>query len=212
MPVALPPLPYAYGALAPYMSSATLRFHHDGHQARYVRNTNQMVRGSPLENATLVEIIEAAEAGRGDGDRQGAPFLRRPAASWERLYQQASQAWTHAMFWHCMRPGGGAAPEGPLRPWWRDAREAFVAEAKALFGSGWVWLVNDDGQLRVVRTSNAERPPSGQPLLVCDLWEHAYYLDYPDAKGQFVDVWLDRLVNWGFAEQMLVGEIPPELQ
>lgn len=211
MPVTLPPLPYAHDALQPYMSAKTVRFHYDGKQARYVRNTNEIVRDIPrLQNASLATIMQDAQAAR----RRSKGALRVRA---NKLFDQASQAWTHAMFWRSMRPRPpGQRPvfsrslERYIDP--QRTKDAFKREAMGLFGSGWVWLCLTDGrQFRVQATQNAEQP-AGQPLLVCDLWEHAYYLDYPDAKGEFLDVWLDHLVDWDFAEQMFSGAIPQELR
>lgn len=209
VPIALPPLPYEFGALAPYMSAQTLRYHYEGNHAKYVRRTNEMIRGSALENASLLEIVKVAERER-ERSRPSAIFRNR--ASWDRLFDQASQAWTHTMFWYSMCPGGTRPqPNGPLGPLFRQANDALYEEALQLFGSGWVWVVDDDGRLRIVATPNAERP-AGNPLLVCDLWEHAYIYDYPVDRAAYVRTWLDHLANWAFAERMLAGEIPPELR
>lgn len=209
MPFELPPLPYAHDALEPAMSATTVRFHHDGHQARYFRTTNDMLRGfrAMRPGTTLRQLVGIADAQRRRSHGSEKAY-------WEKLFDQASQAWTHTLYWHSMRPNGGGALPRTLASFGRlnDIHEAFKTEAKNLFGSGWVWLylVNGIG-VKVKALPNAEQPP-GLPLMVMDIWEHAYYLDYPDAKGEFVDVWLKNLANWEFAERMLRGDVPPELR
>lgn len=201
----LPPLPYKYDALAPYLSEGTLRFHHDGHHARYVRNVNAIVRGTDLEGATLRQVISAA-------------VRERNLA----LYNNAAQAWNHTFLWHSMTPRGGGCPRGELATAVRQSlgscdglRRAIRNAAKSVFGSGWVWVVWDPRTRRVstMGTPNADQPPAPLvPLLVMDVWEHAYYLDHPDAKAAYVDAFIDHLANWHFAEGVARSGLPPELR
>jgi len=188
----LPPLPYAYDALAPTISEATLRTHHGKHHARYVEVTNSLL--PPLSGAgvSLESVIRSA-AKRGE----------------RKLFDNASQAWNHAFFWSCMTPA--PAPTGPsgellaaVETTFGDLaalRARFLAEGAGHFGSGWVWLVGEGGRLSVVSTHDADSPLLGSavPLLVCDVWEHAYYLDHRNDRLGFLESWWDRLVDWSFA-------------
>jgi Fe-Mn family superoxide dismutase len=187
----LPSLPYADTALEPYYSAKTFSFHHGKHHKAYVDNLNKLLPGSPLENSTLEEIILAAA---GDSTKAG-------------FFNNAAQVWNHTFFWHCMKPGGGGAPGGVLADKINAAfgsfekfAEQFKAAAVGRFGSGWAWLVLDGGELKIMSTPNAETPMTGgkKALLTVDVWEHAYYLDYQNRRPDFVQTFLDHLVNWDF--------------
>jgi superoxide dismutase, Fe-Mn family len=189
MPFELPPLPYAKDALGPHMSEQTLDFHYGKHHQAYVNTLNQLVEGTENERRSLEEIILAAEP--------GTP-----------LFNNAGQAWNHNFFWHCMTPGGGGEPGGELKTAVEESfgsvdkfLQTYAEKATKLFGSGWTWLAKGDNGLEVVQTSNADLPlKHGQtPLLTIDVWEHAYYLDYKNARPAYVETWLQHLVNWEFA-------------
>ena len=189
----LPNLPYAKDALAPYMSAETFDYHHGKHHAAYVAKLNELTQGKPEANKSLEEVIRSSEGV---------------------LFNQAAQVWNHTFFWNCMKPGGGGEPKGDLA----DAikrdfgsydkfKEAFTAAAMGRFGSGWGWLVLDKGKLAITSTANAETPltTSAKPLLTIDVWEHAYYIDYRNARPKFIEVFLQNLVNWDFAAKNLNG-------
>lgn len=191
----LPSLPYAQDALEPHISANTLDFHHGKHHNTYVVNLNNLVADGPLASKSLDEIIKETA---GDAERAG-------------IFNNAAQVWNHTFYWHSMSPGGGA-PEGDLAARIDDAfgsldafKDEFKAAAVGQFGSGWVWLVVDGGALKVVKTGNADTPiANGQtPLLTCDVWEHAYYLDYQNRRPDYVQTFLDHLVNWEFAAENL---------
>ena len=191
-----PELPYPEKALEPYISARTLSFHHGRHHRAYVDACNRLIAGTDLADATLETII-----------RRTAGVADRVA-----IFNNAAQAWNHAFFWKSMRPKGGGKPRGRLLDLIEKSfgsfeafREAFLDTATSQFGSGWAWLVLDGDRLRVVKTSNADTPIiRGQtPLLVCDVWEHAYYLDYQNRRRDFVEVFLDHLANWEFAAAQL---------
>ena len=187
----LPPLPWAEDALEPVTSARTISFHYGKHHKAYVDNLNKLVAGTDLENRSLEEVIGAAA---GDPARVG-------------VFNNAAQVWNHSFFWQSMKPGGGGAPSGALAAK-IDATfgdlpafvEQFKAAAVGRFGSGWAWLVDDAGTLKIVTTPNAEMPaPPVKPLLTCDVWEHAYYLDFQNRRPDFVQAFWDSLVNWDFA-------------
>ena len=184
----LPPLPYAYDALTPVMSEQTLRTHHGKHHARYIEVTNSLLAGQAP--ATLEAVVAAAEAA---GDAK--------------LFNNAAQALNHAFFWSCMSPQT-TRPSGPLAeaiaafPGGAEGlKERFLAEGAGHFGSGWVWLVSDRGALGIVSTHDAATTVGGEavPLLVCDVWEHAYYLDHKNDRAAFLKAWWDRAIDWDFA-------------
>jgi Fe-Mn family superoxide dismutase len=192
----LPPLPYPKTALEPHISANTFDFHHGRHHQAYVTNLNNLIKGSPMESQLLEEIIKSTYR---DTSKTG-------------VFNNAAQVWNHTFFWHSMKPQGGRAPSGALAAAIdRDCggldkfKEAFKAAAVGQFGSGWAWLVADRGQLKIVATANANTPlADGQtPLLTCDVWEHAYYLDYQNRRPDFVQAFLDHLTNWDFAAQNL---------
>lgn len=181
------PLPYAKDALEPHISSETLDFHHGKHHNKYVDTTNQMIAGTEHENRSLEEIIRNSSGG---------------------LFNNAAQVWNHNFYWNSMSPNGSGGPQGDLATQIdRDFgsldqfKEKFEAAATGQFGSGWAWLVQkSDGTLAVTNTPNAENPltTSDNPLLTCDVWEHAYYIDYRNARPKYVESWW-KVVNWDFA-------------
>jgi Fe-Mn family superoxide dismutase len=184
----LPPLPYTKDALAPHMSEQTLGFHYGKHHQTYVNNLNDLIKGTDNERRSLEEIILGAEPGG--------------------LFNNAAQAWNHSFFWSCMTPGGGGEPEGELKTAIEQSfgsvdefLQTFNDKAKTLFGSGWTWLAKGENGLEIVQTKDADLPlKHGQTaLLTIDVWEHAYYLDYQNARPAYVETWLDNLVNWEFA-------------
>jgi superoxide dismutase, Fe-Mn family len=192
----LPPLPYPKNALAPHMSEQTFDFHHGRHLQAYVTNLNNLIKDSPLERQSLEDLIKGSYK---DTTKTG-------------VFNNAAQVWNHTFFWSSMKPHGGGAPSGNLAAAiTRDCggldkfKEQFKATAVGQFGSGWAWLVADKGQLKIVGTPNAVTPlAEGQTaLLTCDVWEHAYYLDYQNRRPDFVQAFLDHLVNWDFAAQNL---------
>jgi Fe-Mn family superoxide dismutase len=198
----LPKLPYDYGALEPILSADTLHTHHDKHHKAYVEKTNELAKTAGLDLRPLEDVVRESNR-KGDG----------------KLFHNAAQAWNHAFFWQCMTPQGaaqgGAAPSGALKATIEkafgtldDFEDAFVTEGVDHFGSGWVWLVTGSEGLKVVSTHDADDTLIRDglfPLLVCDLWEHAYYLDYKNDRKAFLEAWLDRLANWTFAEAQLAA-------
>jgi Fe-Mn family superoxide dismutase len=185
----LPSLPYAVDALAPHMSKETFEFHYGKHHQAYVTNLNNLIKGTEFENLSLEDIVRKSSGG---------------------VFNNAAQVWNHTFFWNCMKPGGGGVPGGALaaaitQKWGSfDAfKEAFTKSAVGNFGSGWTWLVRKaDGSVDIVNTSNAATPLTGgdKPLLTVDVWEHAYYVDYRNARPKFVEAFLAHLANWSFAE------------
>lgn len=196
MSVELPALPYAIEALEPHISRKTLTVHHGSHHAAYVDRTRALIKGTPLESASLVEIVKAQAS-------QPGP-----------LFNAAAQSWNHAFLWQSMRPNGGGDATGAIAQrivkdfGSHDAfREQFQAAAVGQFASGWAWLVLDGGTLKITTTSNAATPLTGsqKPLLTLDVWEHAYYIDYRNLRPKFVETFLGKLANWHFAEQNFAG-------
>ena len=179
----LPPLPYAENALEPMISAQTLSFHYGKHHKAYVDNLNKLKEGTPFADAGLEEIIEKAEGG---------------------LYNNAAQVWNHTFYWNCLSPQGGGEPTGELLEaicgkWgsFEDFKKAFSAAAAGLFGSGWVWLAEGEDGLEIIATPNAGNPirDEKEPLLVIDVWEHAYYLDKQNRRPDYIaDFW--KLVDW----------------
>jgi len=191
MAISLPALPYAENALDPHYSARTISFHYGKHHKTYVDNLNKLIAGTPLESKSLEEIITASA---GDSSKAG-------------LFNNAAQVWNHTFFWNCMRPGGGGSPKGDPAARidstfgsYEKFAEQFKAAAVGRFGSGWAWLVLDGGALKITSTANADTPMAGKQtaLLTVDVWEHAYYLDYQNRRPDFVQAFLDHLVNWDF--------------
>lgn len=196
MPFSLMPLPYAKEALAPHMSAQTLEFHHGKHHKTYVDTLNKLIEGTSYANAPLEEIIEASA----EEEKE------------RKIFNNAGQVWNHNFFWNCMKPKGGGVPKGDVAKALDGAfgdfdsfKTKFKEAATGQFGSGWAWLVMDQGKLDIVATGNAVNPliAAQRPLLTCDVWEHAYYLDYQNRRADMVQTFLDHLVNWDFVEQNL---------
>ncbi|MDX1712015.1 MAG: superoxide dismutase [Rhodovibrionaceae bacterium] len=192
----LPSLPFAEDALEPHMSAKTLSFHHGKHHKAYVDKTNDLVKDTDLEGKSLEEVISAAAS---DSSKQG-------------LFNQSAQIWNHSFFWNCLSPDGGGQPDGDVAKAIDDAfgsydkfAEEFKAKAVAQFGSGWAWLVKKNGgAVEIVTTANADTPlvhDGMTALLTCDVWEHAYYLDFQNRRPDFVQSFLDNLANWDFVNK-----------
>lgn len=187
----LPELPYAKDALAPHISAETLEYHYGKHHQTYVDNLNKLVAGTPNENKSLEELVKTTEGG---------------------IFNNAAQVWNHTFYWYCMKPKGGGAPKGKLAEAitkqfgsFDTFKEQFSEAAKTQFGSGWAWLVKKpDGSLAIEKTGNAGNPMTSgfKPLLTCDVWEHAYYVDYRNARPKYIEAFWN-LVNWDFVEQQL---------
>jgi Fe-Mn family superoxide dismutase len=187
MAFTLPALPYELDALAPHISKETLEFHYGKHHQTYVTNLNNLVAGTEFENASLEDIVRKSSGG---------------------VFNNAAQVWNHTFYWNSLSPKGGGEPSGKLLDaingkWGTVAafKEAFNKSAAGNFGSGWTWLVKkQDGSLDIVNTSNAATPltTSDVPLLTCDVWEHAYYIDYRNARPKYLENFWS-LVNWEFA-------------
>jgi Fe-Mn family superoxide dismutase len=200
-PFRLPSLPYAMDALEPHLSEETLRLHYGKHHRGYVANTNRLVADTHMAKRTLIEIMRQS--------------FRPKACRQSSLFNNAAQVYNHTIYWNSMKPEGGGEPEGLMKEWIDKAfggydafREAFSDKARKQFASGWTWLVMQDGTLRVLNTGNAESPivQGFQPLLVLDVWEHAYYVDYKNRRDQYIEVFFDHLVNWDFAARS-IGEV-----
>jgi Fe-Mn family superoxide dismutase len=191
MPIEFPPLPFAQDALEPHMSARTLDFHHGKHHKAYVDKANAAIAGTPLDGKPVEEIVRAAKA-KGD----------------QSLFNNAAQAWNHTFFWNSLSPKP-VGPEGKLKDLIDSAfgglskfNEDFKAEATGHFGSGWAWLCQDGDGLRIISTHDADSALVHEglnPLITLDVWEHAYYLDYQNARPDFVDVFLTNTINWSFA-------------
>jgi len=184
----LPKLPYAMDALAPHISKETFEFHYGKHHQAYVTNLNGLIKGTEFENSNLEDIIKKSSGG---------------------VFNNAAQVWNHTFFWNSMKPSGGGKPAGALaaaidKKWGSfDAfKEAFAKSAVGNFGSGWTWLVKKtDGSVDIVNTSNAGTvlTTGDKALLTIDVWEHAYYIDFRNARPKFVETFLGNLANWDFA-------------
>ncbi|MFM7438827.1 MAG: superoxide dismutase [Snowella sp.] len=194
----LPPLPYDYTALEPYISKKTLEVHHDKHHAAYVNNYNAAVAGTELDSISLEAAIKSVA---GDPAKAG-------------IFNNAAQAWNHSFYWNCIKPNGGGIPTGALAAKidgdfgsFDKFVEAFKAAGATQFGSGWAWLVLDNGTLKVTKTLNAENPiTTGQiPLLTMDVWEHAYYLDYQNRRPDYIGDFVTKLINWDFVAANLAA-------
>lgn len=191
----LPQLPYAMDALAPHISAETLEFHYGKHHQTYVTNLNNLVEGTDHAEASLEDVIMAAD---------------NPSP----LFNNAAQVWNHTFYWNSMAPGGGGEPTGELADRINSAfgsydafRTQFTEAATTQFGSGWAWLVDDGSALSVVKTANADLPMrhSAKALLTIDVWEHAYYIDFRNARPNYISTFLDSLVNWDFVANNLAS-------
>jgi superoxide dismutase, Fe-Mn family len=187
----LPELPYAQDALAPHISAETLEYHYGKHHQTYVTNLNKLVEGTPNAEKSLEELIKTTEGG---------------------IFNNAAQVWNHTFYWYCLSPKGGGEPKGKIGDLIKSSfgsfqsfKEKFTDASLTQFGSGWAWLVKKpDGSLGIEKTSNANTPltTNMKPLLTCDVWEHAYYIDYRNARAKYVEAFWN-LVNWDFVEKQL---------
>ena len=189
----LPALPYAMNALAPHISQETLEYHYGKHHKTYVDNLNKLIPGTEFESLSLEDIIKKSSGG---------------------IFNNAAQVWNHTFYWNCLSPNGGGEPGGALAEAinkkfgsFANFKEQFTQCAVTTFGSGWAWLVkNSDGSLELVSTSNAGTPMTEgkTALLTCDVWEHAYYIDYRNARPKYVESFWN-LVNWDFVAKQFAG-------
>jgi len=190
----LPDLPYAYDALAPYMSAETLEFHHDKHHQAYVTKGNEMLDGTDWEGKDLEDIV------------------RHAGANDQALLNQVGQHYNHIHFWNWMKPaGGGTSLPGKLQEaidsdlgGYDTFKSDFTAAGAGQFGSGWCWLAVKEGKLEVMKTANGDNPLThgAQPILGCDVWEHSYYIDYRNARPKYLEAFVDNLINWDYVLQM----------
>jgi len=187
----LPPLPYAQDALAPHISPETLEYHYGKHHQTYVTNLNKLVEGTEFENASLEDVILKSDGG---------------------LFNNSAQVWNHTFYWNSMSPNGGGAPSGAVADAingafgsYDDFKAKFAEAATTQFGSGWAWLVDNGSGLEIMKTSNADLPMKhgAKALLTIDVWEHAYYIDFRNARPNYISTFLDSLVNWDFVAQNL---------
>ena len=185
----LPPLPYAQDALAPHISAETLEYHYGKHHQTYVTNLNKLTEGTDHAGAELTDVIMASDGG---------------------LFNNSAQVWNHTFYWNSMAPGGGGQPTGEVAEAINSAfgsydtfREKFAEAATTQFGSGWAWLVDSGSGLEIMKTANADLPMkhSSKALLTIDVWEHAYYIDFRNARPNYISTFLDHLVNWDFVAQ-----------
>jgi superoxide dismutase, Fe-Mn family len=190
----LPPLPFAYDALAPHMSKETLEYHHDKHHKTYVETANKLIEGTGLENKSLEDVVIASSRD----------------AKLTKLFNNAAQHWNHSQLWLSLKVGAKISDDlakridadlGGLDKFKKD----FVAEGMAQFGSGWVWLVVSNGKLEIVKTANADNPltQGKTALMVSDVWEHAYYIDYRNARQKYLETFVEHLVNWDRVAELL---------
>lgn len=198
MPFELKPLPFAKDALGPTLSERTLEHHHGKHHAAYVKKLNELIAGSKLESADLETIIRKTARSQGK-DRK--------------IFNNAAQVWNHDFFWESLAPNGGGQPPEPLGKRitasfgsTENFRDQFIAAALDQFGSGWAWLVAKNGKLEIMTTHDADNPLThdAHALWTCDVWEHAYYLDYQQDRAQFVKAVIENVANWQWVGKRLV--------
>jgi Fe-Mn family superoxide dismutase len=196
MAIVLPSLPYAEDALAPHISARTLEFHYGKHHNTYVVNANKLLEGTALAGEELESIVKKTA---GDNSKVA-------------IFNNAAQVWNHSFYWQCMKPNGGGSPTGEVAKKINEAfgsYEKFAEEFKnagfTQFGSGWAWLVLKDGGVQIMKTPNAETAIAQglKPLLVVDVWEHAYYLDYQNRRADYLSAFVEHLINWDFVNSNL---------
>ena len=190
----LPDLPYAYDALAPYMSAETLEFHHDKHHQAYVTKGNEMLAGTDWEGKALEDIV------------------RHAGAKDQGLLNQVGQHYNHIHFWNWMKPnGGGTSLPGALQAaidsdlgGYDKFKADFMAAGATQFGSGWCWLAVKEGKLEIMKTANGDNPLThgASPILGCDVWEHSYYIDYRNARPKYLEAFVDNMINWDYVAEM----------
>lgn len=191
MTIMLPELPYAMNALAPHISQETLEFHYGKHHQAYATKLNELVKGTEFEGKSLEDMIRKSQGG---------------------IFNNAAQVWNHTFYWYCLSPNGGGEPKGDLLAAinasfgsFAEFKTKFTTAAATLFGAGWAWLVkNDQGKLEIVQESNAGNPLTKglKPIMTCDVWEHAYYIDYRNARPKYIDAFW-QLANWDFIAKQL---------
>ena len=194
MAFTLPPLPFAYDALSPHMSKETLEYHHNKHHKTYVETANKLIEGTGLEGKSLEEVIK----------------ISHKDEKLKKLYNNAAQHWNHSQLWLSLK-AGASVPSGVAKQIDSDLggmekfKKDFVAEGMAQFGSGWVWLVSNGGQLEIVKTANADNPLTAGKvaLTVSDVWEHAYYIDYRNERERYLKTFVDNLINWDRVAELL---------
>ena len=193
-PFELPKLPYAKNALEPYVTEKTFDFHYGKHHQTYVTNLNNLVKDTDLTSKSLEEIIMLSYK---DYSKSG-------------LFSNAAQVWNHTFFWHCMKPMGGGEPKAKLRDKidqtfgsYTKFKDEFKQAGLTQFGSGWAWLVLENDNLKITKTPNADLPMvhNQRAIITADVWEHAYYLDYQNRRIDYLEIFLNNLVNWDFAEK-----------
>lgn len=201
-PFVLPALPYSIDALSPHMSVETMEYHHGKHHNAYVVNLNKLLEAEEnkeFKELDLEDIIIKSFGTKSSGKPTG-------------IFNNAAQIWNHTFFWHSMAPNGGGEPSVDLMQLiqksfgsYKAFTEEFAKAAVTQFGSGWAWLVYDNGALKIIQTSNADLPiTSGMmPLINCDVWEHGYYIDFRNRRPDYVEVFISKLINWEFAEKNL---------
>lgn len=194
MPLEIPNLPYDITALEPYISKETLEFHYGKHHQAYATNGNKLISGTEFDDMSQEDIIKATAA---NPEHAG-------------IFNNAAQVWNHSFYWKSMKPNGGGTPTGSLADKITDDfgsynafKEQFAVAGATQFGSGWAWLVFDQGTLKIVKTANAGNPivKNQTPLLTMDVWEHAYYIDFRNARPKYIETFLNNLVNWDFAQE-----------
>jgi superoxide dismutase, Fe-Mn family len=193
MALTLPPLPYAYDALQPHMSRETLEYHHDKHHKAYVDTANNLLKDSPLADKPLEVIIKESHG-------KNAP-----------LFNNAAQAWNHTLFWNWLKPHGGGKTPGKLEKALTDsfgsldeAKKQFIQAGVTQFGSGWAWLVVKNGKIEILKTPNGENPiiHDSIAILGVDVWEHSYYIDYRNRRADYLQAFVDNLVNWDYVAEL----------
>ena len=193
-PFELPPLPYSQNALDPHISQKTVSFHYEKHHSKYVTTTNELIKGTKFEKSNFMQIIKET-AGKSD---------------FQKLFNNAAQAYNHWFYWNCLTPEGGSVPKGKLASAidssfgsYDNFAKEFVSAAVGQFGSGYAWVVLENDKLKVMKTSNADNPVAHnlKPILGVDVWEHAYYLDYQNKREDYVVALVNNLINWDFAER-----------
>ncbi len=197
MTVQLPELPFAKNALEPHISENTINFHYGKHHQGYVNNLNNLIKGTKFEQKSLEEIIQ----------------LSFDDKSNQAIFNNAAQIWNHTFYWHSISPNGGGKPSGTLLNKieenfgsFENFSSQFKNAAATQFGSGWAWLVLEENRLKIVKTDNAQTPLTNKnlkPLITIDVWEHAYYLDFQNARPNYIDSFMNHLINWNFANSNL---------
>jgi Fe-Mn family superoxide dismutase len=196
MLITLTKLPYSEDSLVPYISEKTIQFHYGKHHASYVEKLNGLIAETDLANQDLENIIKKTANDK----------------SKSAIFNNAAQVWNHSFYWQCMKPNGGGKPSGKIQEKidadfgsYENFIKEFTIAALGQFGSGWAWVVLDEGKLKVIKTSNADTPivHGLKPLLTMDVWEHAYYLDYQNKRAAYVDVFIKNLINWDYVELRL---------